>query len=465
MVLVAGVLVDRFGLKFSGTLYSSLCVVGAALTALGASPWLHTILGSGYVWIHGAFWPDYSAELKVMSFGRVLYGLGAEAILVVNNKVLARWSKGRELALAFGLSLTIMRLGTFLALWMQVPVAKYVGLSGSLWVAAGIMALGLLSFFLYLAIEKASSARYTLPVPATASEEKFRLREVYQFDASFWLITLLCVTFYSAAFPFQAYAPDILVQRFGVSENNAGKYASALILGTMICTPLCGWMVDRIGRRATFMIGGSPLLISCHLLLGFTHFPPVVPIFAVGVALSLVPAALWAAVPLMVPSCRVGTAFGLIGYVQNVGLLLFPWLAGKIADAHTISASPATIHAATLQHAAATQVAGPLAPVQGVVDMVVELLDMSVSQVDYAPTLLMFACLGILGFALALLLRRADARRKDGFSIEKVAREQARHVSSRALDAGHGWRASLAAAEPHSLQTRRECPALELEAA
>jgi MFS family permease len=191
------------------------------------------------------------------------------------------------------------------------------------------------------------------------------------------------VTFYSAVFPFQSYAPDILFQKFGYSMTVGSRYASFLILGTMIFTPLLGLYVDKRGKRATLMVLGALLLVPCHLLLGYTHFPPVVPIFFIGVALSLVPAALWAAIPMMVPESRLGTAFGVVGYVQNVGLMLVPYLAGKIADAHT------------------TMVNGQ--PV-----------------VDYTSTMLMFASLGLVGFVFSLLLKATDARRKSGISIESV---------------------------------------------
>lgn len=387
MLLFAGVVVDWLGLKISGIIYGFLCFAGAALTALGASTALPALLGPLHPWLHTAFFPAASPELKVMLLGRMIFGVGAEAILVVNNKVLARWFKGKELAFAYGLNLTIMRLGTFLALNIQAPAAGWFGLRGALWFAAAIMGVGFLTYFIYLGMERAARGRIGAPGVTTsggaAPEEKFVLKEAFSFGPSFWFITLLCVTFYSAVFPFQSYAPDILVQKFGYSVNESGHYTSALIFGTMIFTPILGWFVDRRGKRATMMIVGSLLLVPCHLLLGYTHFPPVVPIFFVGVALSLVPAALWAAIPMMVPESRLGTAFGVVGYVQNVGLMLFPYLAGKIADAHT------------------TVVNG--APV-----------------VDYTSTMLMFAVLGLVGFVFSLLLKAADARRKSGPSIEQV---------------------------------------------
>jgi MFS family permease len=424
MVLVAGVLVDKLGLRTSGILYGFLCLLGAVLTALGAWSGLPGLLGTSHHWLHTAFLPQWSPALKIMLLGRMIYGVGAEAILVVNNKVLARWFKGKELAFAYGANLTIMRVGTFLALNLQAPlratfsqpeptpglltaishgfrwvllqvqlaVERATGtvwdLRLALWFAATVMAFGFASFFVYLWLERVARGRAGAP-GATGSrtstpEESFVLRQAFSFSAPFWYISLLCVAFYSAIFPFQAYAPDILVQKFGYSVDRAGLYTSLLILGTMIFTPIFGWLVDHVGRRATLMIVGSVLLVPCHVLIGYTRFPPVVPIFVVGIALSLVPAALWAAIPMMVPESRLGTAFGVVGYVQNVGLWLFPWVAGKIADAHT------TI-AANGEHV-----------------------------IDYSSTMLMFAGLAGLGLVFSLLLKWADARRRDGMSIEKV---------------------------------------------
>ena len=278
-------------------------------------------------------------------------------------------------------------LGTFLALNIQAPAAESFGLRGALWLATAIMGVGFSSYFVYLAMERVARGKIGAPgVTATggiAQEEKFVLRDAFSFDASFWFISLLCVTFYSAVFPFQAYAPDILVQKFGYSVTTAGHITSALIFGTMIFTPILGWVVDRKGKRATMMIFGALLLVPCHVLIGYTHFTPIVPIFFVGVALSLVPAALWAAIPMMVPESRLGTAFGVVGYVQNLGLWLFPMLAGMIADAHTTTVNGQPV-------------------------------------VDYTSTMLMFVGLGVAGFLFSLLLKAADARRKEGLSIEAV---------------------------------------------
>jgi MFS family permease len=391
MVIVAGILVDKLGLKISGIFYGFLCLLGAAVTAVGASSSLPQWLGPAYDGLAGAFPSGWSPELKVMLLGRTLYGIGAEAILIVNNKVLARWFLGKELAFAYGLNLTIMRLGTFLALNLQAPAANAWGMIPALWLAVFVMGVGCASYFFYIWMEQSARGRPGAPqavaVDTRATDETFRWKDTFSFDASFWLITALCVTFYSAIFPFQAYAPDILVQKFGYSTTLAGTYTSMLILGTMIFTPIFGWFVDRFGKRATMMMWGSLVLIPCHLLLGLTHFPPYILMFVVGISLSLVPAALWAAIPMMVRENRLGTAFGVIGWVQNIGLMTFPYVAGKIADAYTT-----------------VEIVG----------------GEEVTRTDYTMTMVMFSALGVVGFLFAIALKRVDARRTQGPSIEAV---------------------------------------------
>lgn len=393
MVILAGTLVDRLGLRLSGILYGVLCILGAILTAIGASPSLQQWMGPAYEWLGNLPPGGWSTELKVMLLGRALYGVGAEAVLIVNNKVIARWFLGKELAFAYGLNIFPLRLGTFLAMNMQAPIAIKFGMIPALWFAVIVMLGGTALYFVYLHMEQSAQGRPGAPqTPLKArsvgtNEEAFRWKDAFSFTPSFWLITALCVTFYSAVFPFQAYAPDILIQKFGYTATRAGSYASILILGTMIFTPVFGWFVDRFGKRATMMIWGSLALIPCHLLLGLTRFPPLVPIFVVGVSLSLVPAALWAAIPMMVSEKRLGTAFGVVGWVQNIGLMIFPYVAGKLADAYTT----------------------------------VEIIGgEEVTTTDYSATMVMFAALGIVGFFFAVALKRVDARRTQGPSIESV---------------------------------------------
>lgn len=348
MVLVGGILLDRIGIRRAGGIFVFLCAFGVFITAS----------------FSGLSFP-------LMLLGRLIYGLGSESLIITQNKILAKWFRGKELALAFGLNLMVARLGTFAAL---NSAARIEALSGSwklaIWVSAIIMFLSLALFFVYSGIDRSQDKYFISTVPQTA-EDKIVFKEIFAFRPSFWYVSLLCMTFYSAIFPFTAFSTVFLQSKFGFSAIKGGFYTSLVITGTMFFTPLFGYLVDRIGRRATLMIIGSGLLIPIHLSLALTYFPPSVAMIVLGLAFSLVPAAMWPAIPIMVEEKRLGTAYGLMTLIQNVGLTVFNWLAGKITD---------------------------------------------LSGGDYKNTLLMFAALGFVGFFFALLLKQAA--RQDGNRIE-----------------------------------------------
>jgi nitrate/nitrite transporter NarK len=350
------------------------------MTAYGASDFFRT--GDGPLYrLLGSFWTGYSPELKLMILGRLMFGLGAETSIVVINKIIAKWFKGRELAFAFAVNLAIARLGTAAALILSpVLIEAPTGWTTAVWVAAVAMGVGLLFFVIYMVYDRRADE------PAAADgglddDERFRFSDVTDLlkNPSFIYITLLCLTFYSAIFPFQAFCPDLLHNKFGLSLKLSGMLSSLIIWGTIVFTPIFGWMVDRRGKRATLMFYGSAMLVAAHLVLAVTNLTPYVPMFVLGIALSLVPAAMWPAVPLIVDERRLGTAYGLMTSIQNLGLFAFPILAGVITDA-----SNPGVTAEMLQSGEAT--------------------------LDYTKTVLMFAGIGLMGFVFAYLLKRSNGR-------------------------------------------------------
>jgi len=346
MVLVGGILLDKIGIRKAGTLFAALCAAGVLLTAA-------------------------SRAFSLMLVGRLIYGLGSESLIITQNKVLSKWFRGKELALAFGLNLTVARLGTFAALNTAARIQEW---SGSwrlaIWVSSVIMFVSFALFFVYSGLDRAKE-KYFISERAEGEEEKFVFRDIFRFKPSFWLVSLLCMTFYSAIFPFTAFSTVFLQTKFGFSAVKGGFYTSLVISGSMIFTPVFGFVADKIGRRATMMILGSLILVPVHLTLGLTHLAPAAAMVVLGISFSLVPAAMWPAVPIMVEEKRLGTAFGLMTLIQNVGLTLFNWLAGRLTD-----------------------LAGG----------------------DYTNTILMFASLGFVGLIFSLLLKRAVT--KEGSGIE-----------------------------------------------
>ncbi len=347
MVLLGGILLDIIGIRKAGIIYAALCAFGVVITASGSS-------------------------ILIMLAGRFIYGLGSESLIITMDKILSRWFKGKELAFAFGLLITIARLGTVAALNTAANIQEW---SGSwrmaIWVSAVVMFVSFFLFLIYSGIDKAKE-KYIKGENQEEGTEKFVFRDIYRFKPSYWLVSLLCMTYYSAIFPFTAFAVVLLETKFGFSKVLGGRYTSLIMIAAMIFTPLLGLFVDKVGKRGTIMIFGSLLLGPAHLILGLTHTHPAISMVLIGISFSLVPAALWPVIPILVEERRLGTAFGLMTMIQNVGMTIFPFLAGKMRD---------------------------------------------LSGGDFTNTMIMFASLGFVGFIFSLLLKHADRKEKAGIEL------------------------------------------------
>ncbi len=306
LLVVAGFLLDKIGVRRAGTLYAFLILLGSFMTSVGAGN-----------------------SLVLMLAGRAVFGFGSEATLLVTNKVIARWFKGKELGFAFGLNITVMRLGTILALRASAPIADATGsYKSAIWFSTAIMLVAFLSFLVYLVVDR-KSAR----ADAGGSEEKIAIGDIARLGAPFWMISFLCLTYYSAVFPFTSHAIRFLQMKWGMTAAQGGAYTSYIMTASMIFTPLLGLFVDKMGHRGKIMVIGSILILPAHLLLGLTDIHPIGSFIMLGISFSLVPAALWPAIPILVKEDFLGTAYGIIGWIQNMGLALFPWLAGRLVDA------------------------------------------------------------------------------------------------------------------------------------
>ncbi len=381
MSIFGGIILDKWGIRKTGILFVGLCVIGVFISAYGASPYYNE--NNFDYQLLNSFLPDFSPKLKMLMLGRLLFGLGAETSIVVINKIIAKWFKGKELALAFGVNIAIARLGTAAALILS-PVFSSSASNWyyAIWVAALLMLIGLITFIIYVSYD----AKYSPKSDASAklaADEEFHINDIFLLlkNKSFIYICLLCVTFYSAVFPFQAYCPDLLHNKFGLDIQLSGTLSSLIIFGTIIFTPLFGSFVDRKGKRATLMIFGACLLVVSHLILSLTNLTPYIPMFTLGIAFSLVPAAMWPSVALIVDEKRLGTAYGVMASIQNLGLWAFPILAGYILD----KSNPNAVAEST--------------------------------SLDYTNTILMFAILGIIGIIFAFLLKYFDSK-KEGYGLE-----------------------------------------------
>lgn len=385
MCIWGGIILDRLGIRRTGFLFVILMTSGAFITAYGASEYYSN--GGAFYGLFSSFLPSYSPQLKMMLLGRFLFGLGAETSIVVVSKVIVKWFKGKELALAFGLKIGIARAGSWAAFYFSPLIASNAAhWTYAIWFAAILLAIALL-FFLVYSIFDYRIDRQISEQGRLKQEDMFHLSDLVKLvtNKSFIYVTLLCMTFYSAVFPFQSFAPDFFLNKFGVSQAMSGKIASVLSIGTAIFTPLVGILVDRKGRSASLMILGSLMLVGIHLCFAFTYISPVFLMVMLGIAFSLVPAAMWPSVAKIVDEKRIGSAYGTMFAVQNLGLWAFPLLIGAILDSTNPGITPDMVAAGKAVY-------------------------------NYTTAIVMLAFLGVIGLVFALLLKRED--KVSGYGLE-----------------------------------------------
>ncbi len=305
MVLIGGIIIDLIGTKKATALFALLCFIGGALTAV-----------SGVLW--------------VMAAGRLVFGLGAESLIVSVTTAIAKWFKGKELSFAFGVNLTIARLGSFAALNSPSWLGRlYENWQRPLIISAAFGAICIVGAALYWILEVRAEARYELGKEST---DKVVLKDIWRFGTSYWYIVALCITFYSGIFPFQTFAVKFFMEAHGVSREMGGFLSSMLTAFAMICTPLFGLLVDRVGKRALFMMFGSLLLVPVYLMMAYTRLTLYAPMALMGIAFSLIPAVMWPSVAYIVEQRKLGTAYGLMTLIQNIGLAGFNLLIGWAND-------------------------------------------------------------------------------------------------------------------------------------
>jgi len=386
MALLGGIFLDRYGIRKTGFVFSALCALGGIVTAYGVSD-VFRHGGPGYD-LMNSFLPNHSPELKMMMLGRLLFGLGAETQIVMLSKVLAKWFMGKELGLAFGLKIGIARVGSALGMSLSPRIAESFSFNSALWVGAVVMISGLILFIVYMTLDRKDETERASKTSEQTDDEAFRMGDIVALltNKSYLFVILLCATFYAVVFPFQDYLADLLTHKYGYSSVAAGDFTSLIPWGAALFTILFGAFVDRKGRRTTLMIGGALLLVLSHSLFAFTTLSPwvLVPLF--GIAFSLVPAAMWPAVALIVDEKRLGTAYGLMNWMQNLWWWAMALIAGWVLDRTNPGVTIETLNAGT-----------------GVY--------------DYTATMMTFIGLGVVALTCAFTLKHVD-RKPGGHGLE-----------------------------------------------
>lgn len=339
-LILAGIILDKLGVRFSGILSAGLMVFGAGLKFIAVSDWFQSTAFCGWL---DSWWVELPGSAKMASLGFMIFGCGCEMEGTNVSKILAKWFKGKEMALAMGLEMAIARLGVFGVMWIAPLISEKfdnsilapVGFCGAL------LVIGLINFIIFGIMDRKFDSQLVDAGLATAEkspEDEFHISDLKAIFTSkmFWIVSLLCVLYYSAIFPFQRYATNFLEETLAIDAASAAKLFSCFPVLAMVMTPMLGIFLDRKGKGATMLMFGSIIMIVCHL--SFAFILPAYPqkwfalllIVVLGISFSLVPAALWPSVPKIIDEKILGSAYCLIFWVQNIGLCLVPMLIGSL---------------------------------------------------------------------------------------------------------------------------------------
>ncbi len=327
MLILAGILLDKMGIRFSAIGSAAIMVIGAGLqyTAIITDfPQDSFILGT---------------HIKVMlaALGYAVFGVGVEYAGITVSKVIVKWFKGKEMALAMGLQVAFARLGSFSALAISPFIADKYNFSTPFALGVLMLVIGLLSFVMYNVMDKKLD-KQVHETKTGGDEDEFKLSDIGMIisNRGFWYIAILCVLFYSAVFPFYKYGPDLMVNKFGITEKFSGLIPSLVPFGTILLTPFFGGLYDKKGKGATIMIIGAILLVIVHTILYLPGLTSVViaaiDVIFLGIAFSLVPSAMWPSVPKIIPEKQLGSAYAIIFWIQNWGLMGVPYVLGRVLD-------------------------------------------------------------------------------------------------------------------------------------
>ena len=392
-LILAGIILDKMGVRFTGTLSASLMVAGAAIKFVAVSDWFQ---GTAFCTWLGSWWTAIPGSAKLACLGFMIFGCGCEMAGTTVSKAIAKWFKGKEMALAMGLEMAIARLGVFAVMWLSPLIADKFGNADGV-IGAGdtvvpailacglLLCIGLINFLVFCVMDTRFDRQLVQAGLATdekSPEDEFHISDLGAIFRSkmFWLVALLCVLYYSAIFPFQRYAPNMLEETLGIDAAEASRLFSFFPILAMILTPVLGIFLDHKGKGATMLLLGAATMIACHLCFAFVlpAFPrqwfAVLLVVVLGVSFSLVPAALWPSVPKIIDEKILGSAYCLIFWVQNIGLCLVPSIIGRLREATG----------------------------------------------GYTVPMVVFSCFGILAFIFSIYLKAEDRRKGYGLELPNI---------------------------------------------
>ena len=382
MLFVGGIILDKTGVRFAGVLSCVLMLGGTAIDyyAIAFMDPSH-IVNINLQWL-GYSDPSIKLQVIIAALGFATFGIGYELCGITVSKVVVKWFTGKEMALAMGIQVALARLGTGLALSGAPKLATDFTLSTPILVGLFAVGVGLIVYLIYCSMDrKADSSEST-----SDEDEKFHFRDMgaTMKNPGFWLITMLCLLYYSALYPFLDFATKMMIAKYGVDPSIAGNIPAILPYTSIVLTPLFGGMYDKIGKGATIMIIGTVMLTLVLMIFALPFNSSLLAIclmLILGIAFSLLPSVLWPAVPKIVPMKQLGTAYSIIYYIQNIGLMLIPIVIGGVLQRNTVG-----------------------------------------DKVDYTEAMWIFTGIGIAAIVVSIMLLIIDQRKKYGLQDANISK-------------------------------------------
>lgn len=384
-LIFAGIILDKMGVRFTGILSASLMVVGACIKYIGVSEWFQDTAFCEWL---GSWWTSFPASAKLATLGFMIFGCGCEMAGTTVSKAIAKWFKGKEMAMAMGVEMSIGRLGVFAAMWLSPAISKsFTDTVGApVLFGALLLCIGLISFISFSVMDKKFDAQLAAVGQSdTSKADEFQIKDLGKIFSSkmFWIVSILCVLYYSGIFPFQKFAPNYFEVTLGIEPALAARLFSFFPILAMVLTPFLGMFLDHKGKGATMLLVGAIIMVVCHLSFAFVlpvykaQWLAVVLILVLGLSFSLVPAALWPSVPKIIDEKILGSAYCLIFWVQNIGLWGVPLLIGSLEK----------------------------------------------STGGYTVPMIVFASFGVIAFLFAIALKREDKKKGYGLELANIKKE------------------------------------------
>ena len=393
-LILAGIILDKMGVRFTGMLSASLMFIGACIKYYGVSD---AFIGTGAeAWLN-SWWVSFPASAKLASLGFMIFGCGMEMAGITVSKTIAKWFEGKEMALAMGLEMAIARVGVFAVFSISPWLANMAPATVVRPVAfcTLLLLIGLLTYTVFTFMDRKLDKQLGLDSRGNnSSEEEFRISDLGKIFSSkvFWIVAILCVLYYSAIFPFQRFATNMLESNLGVTAQTAADIFRWFPMGAMILTPLLGWFLDHKGKGATMLMIGAILMFICHMTFALVPLTPAIAFSAIillGLSFSLVPAALWPSVPKLVDNRYMGSAYATIFWIQNLGLMAFPMIIGWVLNKVNPGVGEAIKAGEHVSY-------------------------------NYTVPMLIFASLGVLAFLLAFWLKLEDRKKHYGLELPNI---------------------------------------------